>query len=271
MSIGMNRTLSRRRFLGLAPALVLLRPRQAMAELPERSVRSYEAEVGIVFALLSFTVRGTISEEIDRRTGRYRVLMTGHGAGIAAQTESAGIIRDGRFMPTETVAVHTVRGRDNRTSLTYDHDRGSVEYHSVSYTFLLGRRRQADGVVRLHPGQHVDDLFSAELNFAANKLDADPDGARRITVVRRARPADEGPDEVAAAGYGAELVTVRFQPAPEPATGRLTAMIDLTGFSSWARSTRPARVAFGDDRLLASVESSLILGTTFTLRLAPSS
>ena len=112
----------------------------------------------------------------------------------------------------------------------------------------------------------MDDLISAELNFAANTLEADPDGAHRITVVRRARPADEGPDDVSQSGYRAELVTVRFRARPDAATGRLTALVDLTGFSSWARSSHPAQVHFGPDRHLESVNSSMILGTTFSLR-----
>jgi hypothetical protein len=64
---------------------------------------------------------------------------------------------------------------------------------------------------------------------------------------------------------------VRFRAAPDAATGRLTALVDLMGFSSWARPGRPARVVFGEDRYLESVTSSLILGTTFTLRLMPPS
>jgi len=174
-------------------------------------------------------------------------------------------------MPTETRSSHTVRGRENRLVLTYDYDHGVVEYHGVSYTLLLGRRRQVDDLVRLGPGQRVDDVISAELNFAANTLEVEADGAVRITVVRRARPVNEGPDDVSASGYRAELMTLRFRAAPDTATGRLTALVDLTGFSSWARSTHPARVAFGPDRRLESVTSSLILGTTFTLHLAPAS
>ena len=123
----------------------------------------------------------------------------------------------------------------------------------------------------LSPGQRVDDLVSAELNFAANTLDVEPDGAYRLTVVRRARREDEGPDDVSPSGYHAELVTVRFRASPDAATGRLTAAVDLTGFSSWARKTRPARVAFGPDRHLESVTSSLILGTTFALHLTSAS
>jgi hypothetical protein len=263
----MERRLSRRRLLALAPWL-LLRPRAlGAAEGPVRSVRAYEAEVGILFGLLTFHLKGAIEQEIDQRAGRYRIVLTGEGSGVTTRTDAAGIVRDGRFKPTRTESVNTVRGRDNRTSLAYDYDRGRVEYHSVSYTLLLGRRRQADDVVRLGPGQHVDDLFSAELNFAARTLDTDPDGAYRITVVRRARPADEGPDDVAPNGYRAELATLRFQPAADGATGRLTALVDLTGFSSWARPTRPARIDFGRDRRVESVHSTMILGTTFTLRL----
>jgi len=266
----MDVRLSRRRFLAL-PLLGTFFPGLAGAGTGGRLTRAYDADVGVLFNLLTFAVRGTIVEEIDRAAGRYRVTMTGQGAGVSARTDGAGIIRDGRFKPTEILSVNTVRGRENRTSLTYDYERSLVEYHSVSYTFLLGRRRQADDVLRLAPGQHVDDVFSAELNFSAGALDVDPDGAYRITVVRRARPASEGPDDVTSSNYRAELATLRFHAAPEAATGRLTALVDLTGFSSWARATQPARVAFGPDRHLESVQSSLILGTTFTLRFAPGS
>ncbi len=266
----MSPALSRRRFLAL-PLLgsVLLRP--APSHATERRVRAYEANIGVLFNLLTFTLSGSVAEEIDRAGGRYRVTMSGKGPGVTARTESAGLIREGRFMPTETRTSHTVRGRENRLALTYDYDHRLVEYHLVSYTLLLGRRRQVDDVVRLAPGQHVDDLISAELNFAANALDVDPDGAFRITVVRRARPVNEGPDDVSPSGYHAELAAMRFRAASDTATGRLTALVDLTGFSSWARPTRPARVAFGPDRHLESVTSSLILGTTFTLHLAPAS
>ena len=264
----MDLRLSRRRFLAL-PLLAAFVPGPVQAQTAGRSVRAYDADIGILFNLVTFTITGKIVAEIDRAARRYRVTVTGQGAGVSGRTEGTGIIRDGRFKPTAAQSVHTVRGRENRTSLAYDYERGLVAYHSVSYTYLLGRRRQADGLVRLAPGQHVDDLFSAELNFAADALEVDPDGAYRITVVRRARAANEGPDDVSPGGYGAELMTLRFRAAPEAGTGRLTARVDLTGCSSWARPAEPARVAFAHDRRLESVESSLILGTTFALRFAP--
>jgi hypothetical protein len=261
--------LSRRRFLAI-PVLGMLLPRSVLGSASQRTVR-YSANISVLFNFLTFSLAGSVTEEVDRAAGRYRVTINGDGAGVTARTESTGIIQDGRFMPTQTRSAHTVRGRENRLALAYHYDRGVVEYQAVSHTLFLGRRRQVDDVVRLVPGQGVDDLISAELNFAVNALEVDPDGAFRITVVRRARAADEGPDDVSPAGYRAELATFRFRATPDTATGRLTALVDLTGFSSWARSNRPAHVAFGPDRHLESVTSSLILGTTFTLRLTPAS
>ena len=260
----------RRRFLALS-LLSLVRPPVALADAKGLVDRPYEVEVSVLFNLLTFAVKGSISQEIDPAAGRYRFTLTGAGTGVSTRTTGAGVIQNGRFKPTDLQSVHTVRGRENRTSLTYDYQRGLVEYHSVSYTLFLGRRRQADDLVKLAPGQHVDDIFSAELNFAADKLDRDPDGAYQITVVRRARPANEGPDDVSRDGYRAELATARFHAAPEGTTGRLTARLDLTGFSSWARPTQPARVAFAADRHLESVESPLMLGTNFVLRLGAGS
>jgi hypothetical protein len=137
------------------------------------------------------------------------------------------------------------------------------------HTFFLGRRRQVDDTLKLPTDRRVDDLLSAELNFAANSLEQDPDGTYRTYIVRRSRPENEGPDDVSPSGYRAELVPLRFQVKPGDATGRLNSQIDITGFSSWARSDQPARVTFSPDRNLESVQSKLILGTTFKARLAP--
>jgi hypothetical protein len=257
--------LSRRAFLALPLLSLLARPAQAAHAAHLR--RAYEADVGVLFNMITFALTGTIALDVDRPAARYRVAMTAQGSGVTSRTEGEGIIRDGRFKPTAVQSVHTVRGRDNRTSLAYDYDRGVVDYRSVSHTLLLGRRRVAEDTLTLAPGQQVDDLFSAELNFAANRLEREPDGAYRITVVRRARPAGEGPDDVSAGVYRAELATLRFHAVPDAQTGRLSAEVDLTGFSSWARANRPARVSFATDRHLESVESSMILGTSFTLRL----
>jgi len=259
--------LSRRRFLALS-LLGLVLPRSAVGDGPERTHRTYEANIGVLFDLLTFTLTGSVIQEIDRGAGSYRVTMNGKGPGVTAQIESRGIIRSGRFMPTQTRSSHTVRGHDNSLAVTYDYERRIVEYHVLAYTFLLGRRWQVDDLVMLPPGLHIDDVISALLNFGVNALDEDPDGSYRVTVVRRARPANEGPDDVSPR-YRAELATTHFRVTTDPKTGQQTALVDLTGFSSWARPSRPALVVFAPDRSLESVKTSLILGTTFTLRVSP--
>src|SRR5574342_679655 len=177
------------------------------------------------------------------------------------------MIRQGRFMPVQMHSHSTIRGRESRLDMTYDHDRGTVEYHSVMHTFFLGRRRQVDDTLRWPNDRRVDDLLSAELNFAAKALEQEPDGTYRTFIVRRSRPEDEGPDDVSASGYHAELIPLRFQAVPKDSSGRLSANIDITSFSSWARRSQPASVTFGPDRHLESVQTKLILGTTFKVRL----
>jgi len=259
--------IARRHFLALPLGLLLL-PRPSVAATSTRKDFTFRVDVGVLFDLLTFTVAGALVEEVDVQAGRYRVAFSGEGSGITNRTEATGIIRAGRFMPVETKSTGTVRGRVNRVDVRYDYERGRVEYHSVGHTLLLGRRRQVDDVLRLPIAQPLDDVLSATLNFAANKLDLDADGSYRTAVVRRARAENEGPDDISASGYRAEIVPLRFRVSVDPVTGQLTALVDLTGFSSWARSSRPARITFDARRHLESVDSSLILGSSVKVRLA---
>lgn len=259
--------LSRRAFLA-APLPLLLVPRAIPAAVPAPQPSDFIVDVGILFDMITFALKGTLTKDIDRVGGRYRETMTGEGEKISIHTEASGVIRQGRFMPVELHSVSTIRGRESKLDMFYDHDRGTVEYHSVTHTFFLGRRRQADDLLKLPTGRPVDDLLSAELNFAANTLDREPDGTYSTYIVRRSRPENEGPDDVSPSGYRAELVPLRFQVTPDDVPGNLRALIDITGFSSWARRNQPARVTFGPDRYLASVQSKLMLGTSFKARLA---
>jgi len=260
-------SLSRRAFLAASLPLLAC-PRAAVAAASARQTFNYWLDVGVLFDLITFAVKGTIVSEIDQMAGRYRVSMDGKGDNITLHTEAKGVILQGRYTPVEVHTQNTIRERENRLDLVYDHDRGMVEYHSITHTFFLGRRRQVDDRLKLPTDRRVDDLLSAELNFAANALEQEPDGTYRTFIVRRARPENEGPDDVSASGYRAELVPLRFQASPDSATGRLNALIDITGFSSWARRGQPARVTFGPDRHLESVQTKLMLGTTFKARLA---
>jgi len=263
----MPHQLTRRQLLAaLLPLGFLFGQRPAHGLEDGRSVFAYQLDLSVLFSFLTLSLSGTVAQEIDRRAGKYRVVMEGEGTAITTRAEATGIIRDGRFKPLETRAVHHFRGRQNTAVTTYDYARQQAEIHAVTHTLLLGRRRQVDDVLVLPPGRHVDDLISAELNFADNTLERDADGTYHTWVVRRIRAANEGPDEVAPGSYRAEMVPLRFRPSLDPATGRLTALVDITRFSSWARADQPARVTFAKDRQLESVQSVLLYGTTLSVR-----
>jgi hypothetical protein len=262
----MEHLLSRRQLLAALPFGLLLGRGWAHALEDGRSTFTYQLDLSVLFSFLTLSITGTVVQEIDRRAGKYRVTMEGQGTGLSTRTEASGVIRDGRFKPVETRAVHHFRNRQNTSTTTYDHTRQRAEIHAVSHTLLLGRRRQVDDILAIPPGRHVDDLISAELNFADNTLEHEADGTYHTWVVRRARADNEGPDDVSPDGYRAELVPLRFRPSPDAATGGQTALVDITRFSSWARPDQPARVTFGADRHLVSVQSLLLYGTTLRVR-----
>ncbi|HUG38633.1 MAG TPA: hypothetical protein VML54_16870 [Candidatus Limnocylindrales bacterium] len=238
----------------------------AAGDTASRTTGAYQVDLGVLYGLLSFSLSGNASQEVDRAAGRYRITMTGEGAGIIHQVEATGVIRSDRFLPVQTKSYQSLRGRETRLLVSFDHDRRVVEYHSRGQTLLLGRLRQVDDSLAMPPGRFIDDLASASLNFAANKLESDGQGNYRTAVVRRAWKENEGPDDVSPAGYRAEIVPVTFRATPDPGTGRLVGLLDLGPLSSWARRGHPARLTFDQGRRLESVESSLILGTTFAVR-----
>jgi hypothetical protein len=111
----------------------------------------------------------------------------------------------------------------------------------------------------------VDDVVSATLNYA-DGLWSPRDGALRTFVVRRRHAADEGPDDVAT-GYRAELASLEAKVAPDLENGKSSAVFDLSPFSSWMRPSRPARIVFGTNRRPELITTSMILGSSLTIRL----
>jgi hypothetical protein len=214
-----------------------------------------------------FTLRleGTIEEAVDRAAGRYDVTINGEGGRIANRIECHGALREGRWYPTRSTSWFQVVGREARTELTYDWNARTAEYHYRGETFVLRRVRVADDVVSL-PAGPVDDAVSAILNYADGRWTPDADGSFRTRVIRRRRPANEGPDDVASE-YRAELLPVALKVGPDPESRKPTAIFDLSGFSSWAREDRPARIVFGADRRPELIATSLILGTSVTINL----
>src|SRR5947208_15796301 len=139
----MSRSLiSRRRFLGL-PLAFLLAPRVAWpargwaATTSEERKKTYTADVGILYGLLSFRLDGALSEAIDRAAGHYQVTIAGEGDGIANRIESRGLLREGRWVPLEGRSWFSVEGPESRAKGRYDAGGGTVHYHVDGQTFFL--------------------------------------------------------------------------------------------------------------------------------------
>jgi len=141
----------------------------------------------------------------------------------------------------------------------------AIAYRARGETFFLRRLRVVEDVVAIPTGTHVDDAVSATLNYA-DGLWSPRDGALHTFVVRRRHAPNEGPDEVAT-GYRAELAPLEARVAPDPENGKSSALFDLSPFSSWMRPSRPARIVFGINRRPELITSSMILGSSVTIRL----
>jgi hypothetical protein len=259
--------INRRQFLTLPLAFLLPTGARALAQ-AEVARGTYAADIGILYDMLTLQLQGSIEETVDRSAGEYRVLAIGTGPGIANRLDSNGILRNGRWTPVRSQSWFDVRGRQSRTEVAYDWRKRQIEYHARGETFFLRRVRVVDDVLSVADGSHVDDVMSATLNYADGRWQADADGAHRTLVVRRRRAENEGPDDVAAS-YRAEVVTLDLRAAPDT-SGKATALFDLSRFSSWAKSSHPARIVFGHTRRPELITTSMILGTSVTIRFAAS-
>ncbi len=177
------------------------------------------------------------------------------------------MLRAGRWAPLHAQATFDVVGRHSRSEIRYDYTRRAIEYRFRGETFFLRRQRVADDVMPM-PDAHMDDVFSAVLNYAESRWPPDASGRFHTQFVRRQRPKGEGPDDAQKA-YKAELVPFVLQVAPDRDTGRPTASFDLAPFSSWAKDGIPARIVFGPDHRPETLTASLVLGTSITLRFKP--
>lgn len=266
--------ISRRQFVALPLALLL--PSAARALAPEQPflqgqvVRgSYAAEIGILYDMLTLRLQGSIEETVDRGSGEYRILGMGTGPGIANRFESTGVLRNERWAPVRSESWFDIRGRQTRTEVAYDWQKRQIRYRARGETFFMRRLRVVDDVLSLADAAHVDDIMSATLNYADGRWRPDADGSHRTLVVRRRRTENEGPDDVAAS-YRAEVVTLDLKTADPDTSGKATATFDLSPFSSWAKPSHPARIVFAHNRRPELITTSMILGTSVTIRFAAS-
>lgn len=252
--------LSRRQFLALPLSLLLIR----VPGWAEQRLRSgtYRADARILFGLFQFVLDGSIHEEVDLTAKQYRVVLAGEGPGISNRMVSEGVIEARRFVPRATSLHFSVRGRESRTEITYDYPRGFISYHHRSQTFLLGRWRVADDVIRMPAGQPLDDAVTVFLNYAEGVLEEEAGSSYRAFIVRRARPDREDPDAVDPGGYRAHIVPLRVKAIQGPEGSPPVWTLDLTGISSWAKAGHPARVVFGQGRRPEAISVSLSLGSS---------
>jgi len=260
-----RKAIDRRQFLTLPLALFLAPLARAQAAV-EAHRAPYGVDVSLLYGALTYRVEGTLTETIDRPRGRYDVAIAGEGDGIANRIESVGILRQGRWAPLRSRSFFSVKGRESRSDITYDHARRSIEYHFKGETFFFRRLRVVDDVLPIPEGLLVDDSISATLNYGDQRWAPQADGSFVTHVVRRKVARNEGPDDVQQ-HYRAELVPFKLKMAVDAETRKPIAQFDLTRFSSWAKQDQPAQVTFGPDRRPEHLNLPMILGTSVQIRL----
>jgi hypothetical protein len=258
--------ISRRGLLALPLAFLLRRLVPPASAQPQVVNGRYTADVGLLYDMLTLHLRGNIEETVDYGNGDYRVTATGTGFNIHNRYESEGVLRDGRWRPLRSQSWFDVHGRQSRTEVAYDWSKRLIKYQAQGETFFLRRVRIVNDVVALPDGIHIDDVITAALNYADGRWAAQPDGVHRTLVVRRRRAENEGPDDVATS-YRAEIVPLELKTVKDP-SGKATALFDLSRFSSWAKPSDPARIVFTASRRPELITSSMMLGTTVTIRFA---
>ena len=258
-------SLRRRDFLALALALAFAPGRLHAAE-PGLRRGPYALDIGLLYSMLNFHLEGSFEEQVDRGAGRYVVRSTGQGDRITSRFESRGVLREGRWTPERANSYFEIYGRESRSDITYDQERRKVEYQARGETFLMRKLRVVDDVVAMPPGLHVDDAISALLNYQDGRWTPDAQGRLRTQVVRRRQSDNEGPDDVARS-YRAEFVPLELTLTADADSRKPAALLDLSRFSSWARTNKPARIVFDETRRPTLITGPMILGSSVSIRL----
>ena len=258
-------SLSRRQFMTVGLGLMAM-PGQLLAA--EFGVRRgpYALDIGLLYSMLSFHLEGAFEEHVDRAAGRYVVRSIGQGDRITSRFDSRGVLREGRWTPERANSYFEIYGRESRSDISYDQERRTVEYHARGETFLMRKLRVVDDVVAMPPGLHVDDAISALLNYQDGRWAPDVQGRLRTHVVRRRQSDNEGPDDVARS-YRAEFVPLELTLTADADSRKPAALLDLSRFSSWARTNKPARIVFDETRRPTLITGPMILGSSVAIRL----
>ena len=82
----MSKAIDRRQFLTL-PLALLLTPLARVYAATVAHKAPYGVDVSLLYGALTYRVEGTLTETIDRPSGRYDVAIAGEGDGIANRIE----------------------------------------------------------------------------------------------------------------------------------------------------------------------------------------
>src|SRR5215470_6052594 len=123
-----RQAIDRRQFLTLPLALFLapLGTGRAFAAPAETYRAPFGVDVRLLYGVLTYHVQGTFNQSIDRPGGHYEATVEGEGDGIANRIESMGTLRQGRWVPIRSRSFFSVKGRESRSDVTYDHARGRI-------------------------------------------------------------------------------------------------------------------------------------------------
>jgi len=261
-----RQVIDRRDFLTLPLALLLLPLARASAGTAAAYTAPYQVDVRLLYGALTYHIDETLAESVDRAAGRYQVVMTGEGDGIANRIESSGVLRQGRWAPLRSQSFFSVKGRESRGDVTYDYSARRIDYHFKGETFFLRRLRLVDDSLSMPDGVLIDDAISATLNYTDRLWPAQPDGDLLTHIVRRKIASNESPDDIQE-HYRAELAPLTLKVAVDAETRKPIARFDLTRFSSWAKQSQPAQITFGADRRPEQMNLPMILGTSVQISL----
>src|SRR4030095_1638869 len=159
-----RQAIDRREFLTL-PVPFLLWPLARANATAVAHTAPYRVDVSLLYGALNYRLDETFVESVDKSGGRYEGAGAGEGDGISHRIDSAGTLRQGRWAPLRTHSFFSVKGRESRSTVTYDYVTRRVDYHFKGETFFLRRLRVVDDVVPMPDGVRIDDAISATLNY----------------------------------------------------------------------------------------------------------
>ena len=177
-----RQAIDRREFLTL-PLALLLWPLASAHATAAAHAAPYRVDVSLLYGALNYRLEETFAESVDKSGGRYEVAVTGEGDGISNRIESAGTLRQGRWAPLRTQSFFSVKGRESRSTVTYDYGARQVDYRFKGETFFLRRLRVVEDVVPMPVGVRIASGMASVASCAAVRVTAAVSSSRMASLL----------------------------------------------------------------------------------------